>query len=772
MPPTGESSEPTQAGEVVAPLRGLLELSRLTRRQPTLDGLLCALAETVAEALGFATTVVNVYRPEQDEYEVVAVHGTDRARAHLLGQVTAGETWRPLLDARFLRHGVYFIPEGSIEHDDSVRWHVPEPDGPAPAAGDAWRPDDALFATLDGAAGRRYGIISVDEPLSGRRPDDHALEVLGALAAHAALAIESSLQLTALEAALDRNRAVIASALDSVVAVDVEDRIIEFNPAAERTFGRLSQEVMGRSAGDLLVPPENRDAYRRDSARVLQNPRSPLLDRRIDTTAMRGDGTTFPVELTVTRVEGAEGEEPIFYAFVRDISERRRSEDQLAYLAYHDALTGLPNRLLVEQELDLALARARRAGGAAALMFVDLDDFKEVNDRLGHAAGDRLLTAVAGRLRGVLRSTDVLARQGGDEFLVLLADLSDDAALAAESVGAKLLEALRNPFVVAGTEVRTGASIGVSLFPFDGADTEALMRHADAAMYDAKAAGGGRLSFHERSAPVRSRRAGVSVQLRAAIANGELELHYQPVVRLDAVQSIAGVEALVRWRHPEHGMLGPDEFMSLADQTSAGDDLADWIIGEACRQAQEWQRDDLLPLIGLNVSPRQLLSPGFVTRLNQHVRGAGLSAENFAVELTESAWTLDSNEALGVIADLRSAGTTLMVDDFGAGYSSLSRLRELAFDAIKIDGRLLVGIPGDATAVRLLEAVLGLIAACGSDVVAEGVENDEQVQFLTLHGVRYGQGFGLAAPTPGDELTGTLRRGLMTGPPTPPRRHR
>jgi diguanylate cyclase (GGDEF)-like protein/PAS domain S-box-containing protein len=769
MHPAGEPSGPTQAGEAVAPLRGLLELSRLIRRQPTLGETLRALADTVSEALGFAITIVNVYRPEQDEYEVVAIHGTESARDNLLGQVTAGETWEPLLDPRFRRHGVYFLPEGSIEYDDSVTWHVPEPADSVPAEADSWRPDDALFATLDGAAGRRYGIISVDEPLSGRRPDEHTLEVLGALAAHAALAIESSQQLAALEAALSRNRAVIASALDSVVAVDVDDRIIEFNPAAERTFGYHSRDVMGRSALELLVPPDGREDYRRNGRRLRQNRRSRLLDRRMETTAMRRDGTTFPVELTVTRVEGAQGDDPIFYAFVRDISERRRGEEQLAYLAYHDPLTGLPNRLMVEQELDLALARARRSGGAAALMFVDLDDFKDVNDRLGHAAGDRLLSAVAARLRGVLRATDVLARQGGDEFLVLLADLADEAALAAESVGAKLLEALGEPFVVADTEVRTGASIGISLYPADAADTEALMRHADAAMYQAKGAGGGRLSFHHRSALLHSRGAGISGQLRGAIANGELELHYQPVFRLAEPRTIAGVEALVRWRHPERGLLGPDEFMHLADQTN-GDHLADWVIVEACRQAREWLREDLAPLIGINVSPHQLLSPGFVTRFAQHVRAAGLTTDTFAVELTESAWTVDSAEALGVIADLGSAGATLVLDDFGAGYSSLARLPELSFDAIKVDGRLLVGVPDDAAAVRRLEAVFDLIAACRSDIFAEGVETDAQVEFLVAHGIRYGQGFGLARPAPSAELTETLRQGLVPG--APPRRRR
>jgi PAS domain S-box-containing protein len=266
--------------------------------------------------------------------------------------------------------------------------------------------------------------------------------MLSALAAHAVLAIESSRQMTALESSLGRYRAVIAGTLDCVVAVDEDDRLVEFNPAAERTFDYRAEDVLGRDVADVLVPPESRPFYRSLAQRIRENPGSSLLDRRIETNVIRSDGTEFPVELTVARVEGAGGLGPSFYAIVRDIAERRRGEQRLAYLAYHDALTGLPNRILVEQEVDLALARARRAGGAAALMFVDLDDFKEVNDRLGHAAGDRLLANVSSRLRSVLRDSDVLARQGGDEFLVLLGDLSDDPAASAESVGGKLLSAL------------------------------------------------------------------------------------------------------------------------------------------------------------------------------------------------------------------------------------------------------------------------------------------------------------------------------------------
>jgi diguanylate cyclase (GGDEF)-like protein/PAS domain S-box-containing protein len=766
----GESSGPSRAGEAIAPLRGLLEFARIARRQPTLLETLRAVAAAVSDAVGFATVVINAYRADQGVYEVVTVHGSERASEILLGSVTKPATWEPLLDERFRRHGVYFVPEGSLSFDDpTVTWYRPEPSArSAEVSGEAWRTDDALFATLEGSGGRPYGIISVDEPFSGQRPDDQQLVMLSALAAHAALAIESSRQMTALESSLARYRAVIASTLDCVVAVDEDDRLIEFNPAAERAFDYLAKDVLGREVADLLVPPENRPFYRSLAQRIRDNPGSSLLDRRIETTAMRSDGSEFPVELTVARVEGAGGLGPSFYGIVRDIGERRRGEEQLAYLAYHDALTGLPNRILVEQEIDLALARARRAGGATALMFVDLDDFKEVNDRLGHAAGDRLLASVSARLRSVLRDSDVLARQGGDEFLVLLGDLTDDPTPAAERVGGKLLNALVEPFVVAGTEVRTGASIGVSLYPDDAADTEALLRHADVAMYRAKAAGGGRLVFHQRSDTLGSRRLSMTAQLRGAIDAGEMEIHYQPVWQLAPTRDISGLEALLRWRHPDRGLLTPDEFMSLADQTTVGDDLMAWVLDECCRQAREWQAEDLVPIIGVNISSHQLLAPGFAAGLSRRLAEAGLSPGNLSIELTESAWTVDAAETLEVIEDLRAAGFAAALDDFGAGYSSLSRLLDLGFDVIKIDGGMLVNVPGDQTAVKLLEAVFDLAAACRTDVVAEGVETEAQLEFLLARGISHAQGFYLGPPVHAEEMTPLLRRHLVSG--APPRR--
>ena len=714
--------------------------------------------------LGFSTVAITTHRSETDDYEVVAVCGNPRAQETLLGQVATADTWEPRLDPRFLRGGAYFIPDGALAFDVDPICYEPELGHAATVDERHWRANDALFATLDGPGGRRYGVISVDEPESGLRPDEQQLEVLSALAAHAALALESARQRSALETALARNNAVMTSSHDCVIAVDADFRVVEFNPAAERTFGYRERDVIGRDIAELVVPSDKREEFRHSLKQGLETDGWEVLDRRIETSAMRADQSIFPVELSVTMVQGTKQEGLILYGFVRDISERRRGEEQLTYLAYHDPLTGLPNRVLVEQQLDLALARARRADGAVALMFVDLDDFKEVNDRLGHATGDRLLAAVATRLRSVLRDSDLLARQGGDEFIVLLADLSGDPTSAAENVGSKMLRALREPFPIGGSRLRTGASIGVSLYPDDADDTEALLRHADAAMYLAKGAGGARIAFHERSEAVLSRRAGLSAQLRHAMLGGELELHYQPIWRLGDRQEIAGVEALLRWRHPDHGMLRPDAFINLAEQSLAGDDLVTWVLGQACEQGGQWRdRGWALP-IHLNVASQQLLAPGYVERFLDQLHGCALQPNDFVIELTESAWSVDSGETLAVIARLRAAGVGFALDDFGAGYSSLSRLRDLGFDMIKIDRSLLVGVPGDQGAVSVLGAIFGLARACDARVVVEGVETDEQVAFLSSYEIGYAQGFLFGHPLSASRVAPLLARYVAREP--------
>jgi diguanylate cyclase (GGDEF)-like protein/PAS domain S-box-containing protein len=761
-------SRPDGPARAVAALRGVLEVSRLSLRQPSVAEVLDAVARTMAAAVAFSTIVINAYREQDDAYEVITVLGSERARGILQGNVTAGLTWEPLLDARFARHGVYFIPAGAVsfeELDPTLEWYTPEVRDADHAAQGDWHPDDALFAPIEGSGGRRYGVISVDDPVSGRRPDDAQLEVLGVLAAHAAMAIENARQLHALEVTVERHRAVLASSLDCVIAIDGNGRVLEFNPAAERTFGYRADEVVGRELAELIIPPAAREQYRHGVARGLATGDWRLLGRRTEFVAMRADGSEFLAELSLALPQSTDNDGLVFYGFVRDISERRRGEEQLSYMAYHDALTELPNRILAEEQIELALARARRSDGAVALMFVDLDGFKEVNDQLGHAAGDQLLAGVAARLRSVLRDSDILARHGGDEFLVLLADLPTDAAVAAEQVGSKLLDSLREAFEVGGRKLRTGASIGVSLYPADADDTETLVRHADAAMYLAKAAGGRRMAFHERSEALLSRRASLSAQLRRAIAEGELRLHYQPVWTVDGTRAIAGVEALLRWQHPEHGLLRPDAFINTAEQSLAGDDLSNWILREVCRQARAWHEQGLNPTIGINVSQQQILVSGYARRFAELLSHHGLQADQFIFELTESAWTIDAAAVRNEIAQLRATGSAVALDDFGAGYSSLSRLRRLDFDMIKVDGSLLVGVPADAAATEVLHAALGLAGACRAPVVTEGVESKEQLELLRSWGVTHMQGFLFGHPLVADRLASLLRRHRAETPP-------
>jgi diguanylate cyclase (GGDEF)-like protein/PAS domain S-box-containing protein len=762
-----QSRDLSGPGEIASAdhLRALLDLARLLRAGSGLPEVMTEVATIVSDALGFETVVINLYRADTDSYEVVTVYGNERARAVLLGDVTTADTWVPMLEPRFLVRGSFFVPAGALEWDERVRSYTPE--GPASAtAGGSWDPEDALFATLDGGGGRHYGIISVDEPRDGRRPDDGRLEVLSAIAAHAAQTIENASRFSQLQSALHRHRAVIEFSQDGVIAIDPQGRVIEFNPAAERIFGYRTADVLGRELAELIIAPEDREAHRRGLVRGFATGDWRLMGRRVEMTGIRANGERLPVELSLTVVDDARQGAAAVYGFVRDISERRRGEEQLAFMAYHDALTGLANRVLIEQELDLALARARRTASSVALMFLDLDDFKEVNDRLGHAAGDQLLTGVAARLRGVLRDSDVLARQGGDEFLILLTDLSDDAVRSAEMVGAKVLRSLRDPFVVGTAEVRTGASIGISLFPADAADTEALLRHADAAMYQAKANRGGRLAFHQPAGNVVAKRTSVSAQLRHAMTAAELELHYLPIWHVGSESGVHAVEALLRWRHPDRGLLRPGSFMDLADQSAVADDVIDWVLAEACRHAAGWREAGLAPGVSLNMSHNQLLAENFAERFVAVVADHGLEPDHFLIELTESAWTVDPEETLAVVASLRRSGTRFAIDDFGAGYSSLSRLRERSFDVIKIDRALVADVPGERTTNAVLGAIVELARACDAELIAEGVEREDQLAFLRDNGISLMQGYLFGQPLPVDQVTQLFQGRLAAGRPT------
>jgi diguanylate cyclase (GGDEF)-like protein len=406
-----------------------------------------------------------------------------------------------------------------------------------------------------------------------------------------------------------------------------------------------------------------------------------------------------------------------------------------------------------------AVTAARASGTAVALAFVEVNDFRRVRDSLGTEVGDELLGEVSARLRSAVRPADRVEREG-QSFLVLLRDLPIDARLHAEAVGQRITDAMHAPFELGAAELLVEVSVGISIFPDDAETPESLRKHADAAMYEARAAGGGVHVYGIGTADPLERLE-LAARLRRAIERGELELHHQPITRL-ADRAIIGVESLVRWRDPARGgaLVPPLEFIPVAERTGVIDPLGDWVLREVCRQAREWADAGMKPNVGFNVSPRQLRRPDVARRFAEVVSAHGIEPGRFVLEITESAWSLEASRLLPVLGELRAAGFALAIDDFGAGYSSLWRLRELPVQIIKVDRAFLDGVPEDPQATAVYSAILRLADACGCDVVAEGVETAEHAAFLAAGGCRIAQGFHFGRPVPAPEITATLEASI------------
>ncbi|MDP1526471.1 MAG: EAL domain-containing protein [Rhodocyclaceae bacterium] len=430
--------------------------------------------------------------------------------------------------------------------------------------------------------------------------------------------------------------------------------------------------------------------------------------------------------------------------------ENQLAHEQIQYLAHHDSLTALDNRYSMGIRLEQALATVRRNAQPLAVLLIDMDRFKNINDTLGHLVGDKLLIEVARRLEISVRESDIVARLGGDEFIVVLTNL--DAARDVMSVGSKILETLGQPYPVDGQVLHTTPSIGVSMFPEDGNDSETLLKHADTAMYHAKAAGRNRLQFFAAElTAAATQRMELEHDLRTTLDAGGLQLHYQPQVNAQSGR-VCGFEALARWPHPQKGWIPPMQFIPIAEESGLIEQLGSWVLDQACRQLAEWQADGIHGIrMAVNLSAHQLRSPTLVDQVSACLTTHGLSAASLELEVTESVAMANPEQAIEQLRTLQRLGLHIAIDDFGTGYSSLAYLKLLPIQTLKLDKSFVRDIETDANDATISKATLALAHSLGLKVVAEGVETAAQRDFLVLHGCDILQGYLFGRPTPADE---------------------
>ena len=538
----------------------------------------------------------------------------------------------------------------------------------------------------------------------------------------------------------------------AVIEWDRQHRITAWNPAAEAIFGFSVSDALGRPMPALLGTDEDREA--------LQNRCVELLETREGNKSTLSNTTrsarTIYCEWYNTPLVDPVGKVIGFASLVQDITERLNTERTIHYMAHHDALTGLPNRRLMQDRLTQAIMAARRKQRHVAVLFLDLDRFKVVNDTLGHDTGDFILKDVARRLVTCVREVDTVSREGGDEFVIILPDL--DQPESARVVADKILREMTRPVEIGGHEIHITPSIGISHYPNDATDVNQLLKHADNAMYQAKDAGRNTVRFFTNDLNfLLSKRLEIESRLRKAIENEEFFLRYQPQVEL-ATGRITGMEALIRWNDPQKGEIYPKDFIFVAEELGLIVPIGEWVFQTAARQLRQWEEDRLPAVtISINISPRQFMSRRLVTTLLGMVRDCGADPRRIELEITETMIMRNLEQSIETLAQLRSVGMQVAVDDFGVGYSSLGQLKRLPATSIKIDRSFIMNVPDDASSGSITEAIIAMAKRLKLRVIAEGVETRAQLDFLRANHCDSFQGFIFSKPVTALEATAMLK---------------
>jgi diguanylate cyclase (GGDEF)-like protein/PAS domain S-box-containing protein len=549
----------------------------------------------------------------------------------------------------------------------------------------------------------------------------------------------------ALEASEERFRDIYENARDAMVSFDFRGHFLSVNRRMVELFGYTEEEFLELSPADL-TPVEAQAQNAEYLQRVFRGDSTPF-----EVELIARDGHRVPMEMTARIALDEKGRARTVQMIGRDISERKQAEETIRRLAYHDSLTGLPNRALFEDRLRMALAQARRQGEMLGVLFLDVDSFKLVNDTLGHSAGDKLLQSVANDLSALIREGDTVARVGGDEFTLLLPTIERTEDVT--DVAQRILECLRLPRIIAGQEFRATASIGITTFPADGEDGEALLRNADTAMYRAKEHG--RDNYQLYTAAMNQRvmdRLSFEQSLRQSLARNELKVFYQPIIDIETGR-ITAAEALVRWFHPTRGIIMPDEFIPLAEETGIILEIGEVVLREVCRQIKEWRNDGVeIGRVAVNLSARQMQQEDLVSRVARILQESGVSPSLIQLEITEGAVLKNVDYAIGMLHQLREMGIGIALDDFGTGYSSLTYLKRFPVDAVKVDRTFVRDLEHDANDATIVSTVIGMADNLGLRVIAEGVETEQQLAFLRARGCTEFQGYLFSPPVPPDEF--------------------